>query len=71
MGETALVNEPLVYTQLFCIIKTMNFSDTNLPLLMERAGERRIKSTSCIPPLIPAFSLKGEGAGTCVNTYGK
>jgi hypothetical protein len=36
---------------------------------MERVGERRIKSTIYIPPLIPAFSLKGEGAGTCVYTY--
>jgi hypothetical protein len=26
------------------------------------------ESTSYIP-LIPAFSLKGEGAGTCVDTY--
>jgi hypothetical protein len=29
---------------------------------------KRIKSTSYIP-LIPTFSLKGEGAGTCVDTY--
>jgi len=35
---------------------------------MERVGERRMKSTSYIP-LIPAFSLKGEGAGTCLDTY--
>jgi len=21
------------------------------------------------PPLIPAFSLKGEGASTCIDTY--
>jgi hypothetical protein len=35
---------------------------------MERVGERRIKSTIYIP-LIPAFSLKGEGVGTCVDTY--
>jgi hypothetical protein len=39
-----------------------------LPLLLERVGVRRIKSTSYIP-LIPTFSLKGEGAGTCVDTY--
>ncbi len=38
------------------------------PLLLERVGERIIKSTSYIP-LIPAFSLKGEGAATCVDTY--
>jgi hypothetical protein len=29
---------------------------------------RRIKSTVYIP-LIPTFSLKGEGADTCVDTY--
>jgi hypothetical protein len=40
------------------------------PLLLERAGERRIKSTVYIP-LVPAFSLKEEGAaaGTCVNIH--
>jgi len=32
-------------------------------------AERRIKLTLYIP-LIPVFSLKGEGAGTYVNTYG-
>jgi len=31
-------------------------------------GVRRIKTTIYIP-LIPTFSLKGEGAGTCVDTY--
>jgi hypothetical protein len=35
---------------------------------MERVGERRIKSSAYIP-LIPAFSLKGEGAGPHVDTY--
>jgi len=39
-----------------------------LPLLLERVGVRRIKSTAYIP-LIPAFSLKGEGADACVDTY--
>jgi hypothetical protein len=34
----------------------------------ERVGVRRIKSTNYIS-LIPAFSLKGEGAGTCVEIY--
>jgi len=29
---------------------------------------RRIKTTLYIP-LIPTFSLKGEGVGTCVDTY--
>jgi hypothetical protein len=57
-----------VSTQLFYIIKTMTCNSTKLPLLMERVGERRIKSTSYIP-LIPAFSLKGEGARICVDTY--
>jgi hypothetical protein len=46
----------------------MSCNNTKLPLLMERVGERRIKPTSYIP-LIPAFSLKGEGTGTCVDTY--
>jgi hypothetical protein len=32
-------------------------------------GERRIKSTGYIP-LIPAFSLKGEGVPICVDTHG-
>jgi hypothetical protein len=31
-------------------------------------GERRIKSTGYIP-LIPAFSLKGEGVPICVDTH--
>jgi hypothetical protein len=57
-----------VSTQLFYIIKTMTCNSTKLSLLMERVGERRIKSTSYIP-LIPAFSLKGEGASICVDTY--
>jgi hypothetical protein len=35
---------------------------------LERVGVRRIKSTIYIP-LIPAFSLEGEGADTCVDTY--
>jgi hypothetical protein len=39
-----------------------------LPLLLERVGERRIK-INYLYPLIPAFSLKGEGAGTYVDTY--
>jgi hypothetical protein len=44
----------------------MGCTSHKLPLLLERAGVRRIKSTSYIP-LIPAFSLKGEGEGACVN----
>jgi len=39
---------------------------TQLPLLLERVGVRRIKSTVYIP-LIPTFSLKGEGSRTCVD----
>jgi hypothetical protein len=57
----------LVSTQLFYNIKTMGCNSSKPPLLLERVGERRIKSTIYIP-LIPAFSLKGEGAGTCVDT---
>jgi len=41
--------------------ETMGCSRHKLPLLLERVGVRRIKSTVYIP-LIPAFSLKGEGA---------
>ena len=52
----------------FYILNTMSCKSILPPLLLERVGERRIKSTSYIP-LIPAFSLKGEGAGTCVDTY--
>jgi hypothetical protein len=46
----------------------MGYSSHKPPLLLERVGVRRIKSTRYIP-LIPTFSLKGEGAGTCVDTY--
>ena len=46
----------------------MGCNSTKLPLLLERAGERRMKSTTYIP-LIPTFSLKGEGAHTCVDTH--
>jgi hypothetical protein len=31
----------------------------------------RRKNQLFILPLIPAFSLKGEGAGTCVDNYAK
>jgi hypothetical protein len=48
--------------------ETISCSSHKLPLLLERVGVRRIKSISYIP-LIPTFSLKGEGAGTCVDTY--
>jgi hypothetical protein len=50
--------------------ETISCSSHKLPLLLERVGVRRIKSISYIP-LIPTFSLKGEGAGTCVNTYAR
>ncbi|WP_333879236.1 hypothetical protein [Methylobacter sp.] len=46
----------------------MSYKPSQLPLLLERVGVRRIKTTTYIP-LIPTFSLKGEGAGTCVDTY--
>jgi hypothetical protein len=48
--------------------ETMGCSSHKPPLLLERVGVRRIKSTS-YTPLIPTFSLKGEGAGICVDTY--
>ncbi|MDO9048781.1 MAG: hypothetical protein Q7U66_13755 [Methylobacter sp.] len=41
---------------------------SNAGAVAERVGERRIKTTTYIP-LIPTFSLKGEGAGTCVDSY--
>jgi hypothetical protein len=40
----------------------------SFPLLLERVGERRIKSTVYIP-LIPAFSLEGEGAYTGADAH--
>jgi len=60
----------------------MACNSARLPLLLERDGERRIKSTrypphpnlldnfSCIvlPPASMQSSLKGEGEGTCVDT---
>jgi hypothetical protein len=39
-----------------------------LPLLLERVGGEENKIKVYIP-LIPTFSLKGEGAGACVDTY--
>jgi len=69
-----------IYTT-FLIINTMSYKAAWLPLLLERVGVRRIKTTlyiplgncSCIalPPasmqvVIPTLSLKGEGAGTCM-----
>jgi len=54
-------------TQLLYIIKTMSYNHTNLPLLLERAGVRRIKSSSYIP-LIPTFSLWRRGSMTCIYT---
>jgi hypothetical protein len=46
----------------------MRCNSAKLPLLLERVGVRRIKSTGYIP-LIPAFSLKGEGAAIFVDTF--
>ena len=39
--------------------ETRGYSSHKRPLLLERVGVRRIKST-CYIPLIPTFSLKGE-----------
>jgi hypothetical protein len=39
-----------------------------LPLLLERVGGEENK-INYLYPLIPAFSLEGEGAGTCVDTH--
>jgi len=46
----------------------MSCSSTKLPLLLERAGVRRVKSSIYIP-LIPAFSLWRRSGRTCVDTY--
>jgi hypothetical protein len=56
------------YKQIFYIFNTMSCKSILLPLLLERVGVRRIKSDTYIP-LIPTFSLKGEGAGACLDTY--
>ena len=68
---------------IFCIAKTMRCNSAKLPLLLDdcmdaggratqeqlpRGLVRRIKSTGYIP-LISAFSLNGEGAPTCVDTF--
>jgi len=62
----------------------MSYKAAWLPLLLERVGVRRLKTTIYIPlgnrscialphasmqVVIPTFSLKGEGAGTYVDTY--
>jgi hypothetical protein len=57
-----------VSTQLFLIIKTMSYGSTKRPLLLERAGVMRIKSSSYIP-LIPTFSLWRRSNRTCVDIY--
>jgi hypothetical protein len=46
----------------------MSCISTKLPLLLERAGVRRLKSSAYIP-LIPAFSLWRRSSRTCVDTY--
>jgi len=46
----------------------MSYSTQLLPLLLERAGVRRIKSGTYLFPLIQP-SPSGEGFKTCVDTY--
>ena len=46
----------------------MSYGRAKLPLLLERVGVRRIKSSSYIP-LIPTFSLWRRGSRTCVDIY--
>jgi len=48
----------------------MTYGRAKLPLLLERAGVRRIKSSSYIP-LIPTFSLWRRSSMTCVDTNAK
>jgi len=51
----------------FLYFKYKEFQIDLTPLLLEGCGEEN-KLTRYIP-LIPAFSLKGEGADTCEDTY--
>jgi len=46
----------------------MSYSTQLLPLLLERAGVRRIKSGTYLFPLIQP-SPSGEGFKACVDTY--
>jgi len=46
----------------------MSYSAQLLPLLLERAGVRRIKSGTYPFPLIQPSPF-GEGFNTCVDTY--
>ena len=46
----------------------MSYSAQLLPLLLERAGVRRIKSGTYLFPLIQPSPF-GEGFNTCVDTY--
>jgi len=46
----------------------MSYRAQILPLLLERAGVRRIKSGIYLFPLIPP-SPSGEGFKACVDTY--
>jgi len=48
----------------------MSYDRIKLPLLLERVGVRRIKSSSYIP-LIPTFSLWRRSSRTCVDTYAR
>jgi hypothetical protein len=66
--------EAQVSTQLFSIMKTMGCKPAKLPLLLERVGVRRIKSSVYIPlipafPFMPLWVLWRRGAITCVDTY--
>jgi len=46
----------------------MSYDRIKPPLLLERVGVRRIKSSSYIP-LIPTFSLWRRSSRTCVDNY--
>jgi len=52
------------------MIKTMGCNSHKLPLLLERAGERRVKSRNYIP-LIPTYSLWRRSIRNreCIDTY--
>jgi hypothetical protein len=46
----------------------MIYGSPKFSLLLERAGVRKIKSSSYIP-LIPTFSLWRRSSRTCVDSY--
>ncbi len=55
----------------FCNLNTMSCNCAKLPLLLERAGERRIKSTGYTPPHPTLSRWRGIVVlPECVNDFG-